>query len=187
MGSVFSLTIPANLDVGSQPPLDRRTAVEEVRDDQEAASRHNLSGRILVVEDNRVNQVLMARILERWGLAVTIAEDGRDAVRKALAESFDVILMDIQMPNMNGYDATKALRKKGMTTPVIALTAGAMKGDGRKCLAAGCNAYLAKPIDRKQLYETLARYLRSDSSESSQEVAVCGASASPGDKPMPTV
>ena len=105
------------------------------------------------------NQSLVKTLLERLGLNVTIVEDGNEAVQEALTGQFDLIFMDIQMPNMNGYEATKALREEGIDTPIIALTANAMKGDEKKCIEAGCDGYLAKPIDRRELLKTIARYL----------------------------
>ena len=93
------------------------------------------------------------------GVEVTIADDGRVAVDKALAEKFDLILMDMQMPNMNGYDATRELRNKGCNTPIIAVTANAMIGDEDKCMGTGCDGYLSKPIDRTKLAEIVGRYI----------------------------
>ena len=92
-------------------------------------------------------------------MEATIAEDGNEAVEKALAQKFDLILMDMMMPHMNGYDATDELRKQGITTPIIALTANAMKGDEQKCIDAGCDDYLAKPINREKLLKKLNKYL----------------------------
>jgi CheY-like chemotaxis protein len=105
--------------------------------------------------------MLIELLLKRMGLQVTIAEDGNQALQKVLTKTFDLILMDMQMPHMNGYDATKELRKKGFTTPIVALTANAMKGDDKKCLEVGCDEYLSKPIDRRELLEVIGKYLPS--------------------------
>jgi two-component system, sensor histidine kinase and response regulator len=99
-------------------------------------------------------------MLEKAGVEVVVANDGKEAVRHAQNEPFDLIFMDIHMPNMNGYEATEALRKSGMKVPIVALTANAMKGDDRKCFEAGCDDYLSKPIERKKLFETLVKYLQ---------------------------
>lgn len=105
------------------------------------------------------NQVLIKLLLQQMGLEVTIAADGNETVQEALAREFDLIFMDIQMPHMNGYEATRVLRSKGLTTPIVALTAHAMKGDDEKCFEAGCDDYLAKPLDRRQLLEKLRKHL----------------------------
>jgi CheY-like chemotaxis protein len=112
-----------------------------------------------VAEDVPTNQVLIRLLLQQMGLEVTIAADGNEAVQEALAREFDLIFMDIQMPHMNGYEATRVLRSKGLTTPIVALTAHAMKGDDEKCFEAGCDDYLAKPLDRGQLLEKLRKHL----------------------------
>ena len=118
-----------------------------------------MSGKILVAEDNLSNQKLISILLQKMGHQVTIAEDGEAAVCKALSEPYDLILMDMQMPNVNGYDATRQLRSKGYKTPIIALTANAMLGDEEKCLEAGCNGYLSKPIDRTKLSEIIEKHI----------------------------
>jgi CheY-like chemotaxis protein len=93
------------------------------------------------------------------GLQITLVEDGNEAIQQALTNPFDLIFMDIQMPHMNGYEATKELRKNGVTTPIVALTANAMRGDDQKCYEAGCDSYLTKPIDRNKLLEIIRHYL----------------------------
>ncbi|HDS84462.1 MAG TPA: response regulator [Phycisphaerales bacterium] len=118
-----------------------------------------MSGKILVAEDNPSNQKLISILLQKMGHQVTLAEDGESAINKATVETFDLILMDMQMPNVNGYDAARQLREKGCKTPIIALTANAMLGDEEKCLQAGCDGYLAKPIDRTQLNEMISQYI----------------------------
>ena len=92
-------------------------------------------------------------------MEVTVVDDGLLACEAIKFESFDLILMDMQMPNMDGYEATRQLRKDGVDIPIIALTANAMKGDEEKCLGAGCNDYLSKPIDIKKLRSILEKYL----------------------------
>jgi CheY-like chemotaxis protein len=117
------------------------------------------NGKILVAEDNPSNQKLITILLQKMGVEVTIAEDGHKAVEKCGNETYDLILMDMQMPNMNGYDATRELRKKGIKSPIIAVTANAMMGDEQKCLEAGCDGYISKPIDRAKLNEVVGQYL----------------------------
>ena len=158
-GSTFSLIIPAGLDVAAQDLMDRQNDAETLKQTPDTTSQLQFSGCCLVAEDVSANQAVITRLLAKVGLEVAIANDGKEAVEQAKAGSFDLIFMDMHMPNMNGYDATKALRSSGLKTPVIALTANAMKGDDQACLEAGCDDYLAKPIDRKELYETLCEYL----------------------------
>ncbi|MBN1911086.1 MAG: response regulator [Pirellulales bacterium] len=119
--------------------------------------------RILLAEDAPDNQRLIRFILEKAGAIVTIVGDGRAGVETALeawkkGEAFDTILTDIQMPHVDGYELTKQLRAAQYTAPIVALTANAMAGERQKCLAAGCDDYLSKPIDRAQLLSLVARY-----------------------------
>jgi two-component system, sensor histidine kinase and response regulator len=118
--------------------------------------------RILLAEDNRVNQRLAVAILEKAGHRVTIANNGTEAVDRWSAQAFDLILMDVQMPEIDGLEATAMIRADEKRTaehvPIIALTAHAMKGDLERCLAAGMDAYLSKPIDARELVELVSRY-----------------------------
>ena len=128
------------------------------------------SGSVLVVEDRRANQTLIKLILEKIGFAVTLAEDGKEAVEKALSQPFDLIFMDMQMPIMNGYEATAVLREKDIEAPIIALTAYAMKGDREKCISAGCDDYLSKPIDHNELLKLIYKYLPMASEATNEKV-----------------
>jgi PAS domain S-box-containing protein len=129
-----------------------------------------LAGRVLVVEDSHDNQRLLGFLLAKLGLQCTFADNGQLAVELCTtdhAARFDLILMDVQMPVMDGHDATRAIRARGWTGPIIALTGMAREGDREKCLEAGCNDYLAKPVDRAAMTRVLASYLAiSDESES---------------------
>jgi CheY-like chemotaxis protein/HPt (histidine-containing phosphotransfer) domain-containing protein len=118
--------------------------------------------RLLVAEDNLVNQRLAVRILEKWGHMVTVAGNGRKALEAFEREGFDLILMDVQMPEMSGYEAVAAIRElekaTGQRIPIIAMTAHAMGGDREKCLAAGMDHYVTKPIDQKRLFEAVESF-----------------------------
>jgi CheY-like chemotaxis protein len=118
--------------------------------------------RILLVEDNAVNQVLAVRLLEKRGHAVAVAGNGKEALAVLEKQSFDVVFMDVQMPEMDGFEATAAIRKKEKTSgnhlPVVAMTAHAMVGDKERCLEAGMDDYITKPIRGERLSEVLKRY-----------------------------
>jgi CheY-like chemotaxis protein len=122
--------------------------------------------RILLAEDNQVNQRLAVRLLEKRGHRVVVASNGREALEALERHKFDLVLMDVQMPELDGLETTAAIRQKERTTglhqPVIALTAHAMKGDREKCLAWGMDGYLSKPIRPKELDDVLERYSRRD-------------------------
>ena len=127
-------------------------------------TRHSLSGpsrklRILLAEDNRVNQQLAARLLEKRGHSVVVAGNGREAIMALEKQSFDLVLMDVEMPEMDGLEATAAIREKekgsGTHLPIVAMTAQAMTGDRERCLAGGMDDYLSKPIHKDDLYEKI--------------------------------
>ncbi len=128
------------------------------------------SARILLVEDGELNRRLITTVLEHAGAqTVDVAPDGAAGVKRAMEASYDVILMDMQMPVLNGYEATRRLREAGCTVPILALTAHAMAGDRQKCLAAGCNDYLSKPIDIDELLEKVSSLLSSCPSDAALE------------------
>jgi len=125
--------------------------------------------RILLAEDNAVNQKLAVRLLEKRGHTVAVAGNGKEAVAALQAETFDLVLMDVQMPEMDGFQATAAIRElekaSGNHLPVIAMTAHAMVGDRERCLAAGMDDYLTKPIRLEELNNLLARYSAKNTAE----------------------
>ncbi len=163
-GSTFTLTFPTGSLKGVEMLRDPAEAVRAQRDNCEPVSLTSrlLSGlRILLAEDGPDNQRLIVTVLQKAGAEVRTAENGRialEAVRAAGAEGYHVILMDMQMPEMDGYEATRTLRQSGYSGPILALTAHAMAGDRAKCLDAGCDDHLAKPIDRACLIATIARF-----------------------------
>ena len=120
---------------------------------------------ILVVDDGSTNRKLIDLVLRRAGARVTQAENGREACELAKAEHFDLILMDMQMPVMDGYQATRELRKAGVSCPIFALTAHAMQGDREKCLEVGCSGYLSKPINPDALIAAVAGALVTDNAK----------------------
>lgn len=127
---------------------------------------------ILIVEDNPVNQKLIAFLLARAGYTYEVAENGVDALQRIERNSFKLVLMDMMMPVMNGYDATKAIRANPKTKhlPVIALTANAMKGEDEKCRAAGCSDYLAKPYSKDQILNAIAMLLKKSQQTEAESV-----------------
>jgi CheY-like chemotaxis protein len=118
---------------------------------------------ILLAEDNAVNQRLIVRLLEKRGHSIVVAHDGRQALDLLEHQHFDLVLMDVQMPELNGFEVTTAIRQKELETgehlPIVALTAHAMKGDQELCFAAGMDAYLSKPIQSADLFETIGRFV----------------------------
>ena len=118
--------------------------------------------KVLVVDDSPDNQLLLKVLLGKAGIEVANAENGELGAKKALSNNFDMILMDIQMPVLDGYEATSKLRKLGYTKPIIALTANAMKEDQKQCMAVGCNDYITKPIEVEKLFRSLVRNLEMD-------------------------
>ncbi len=119
-----------------------------------------LAGRkVLIVDDNEDNHKLLDRLLVGVGARTSYAPNGQAALDQTSRESFDVVIMDIQMPEMDGYETTRRLRLQGLGSPIIALTANAMTGDRQRCLDAGCTDYLTKPIDKPLFLATLDKHL----------------------------
>lgn len=167
-GSEFGFTIdPGDL---------AQTASELLRLDFDLVNEKNtviprFSGRVLVVDDLRDIRLLIGHFVSLTGLEVMYANNGEEVLRLIDAEaaqgrSFDMVLMDIHMPVMNGYEAAKQLRARGFNLPLVALTAAHMKGDMNQCYESGFSSYLGKPVDQARLYECLANFLASASSDS---------------------
>jgi PAS domain S-box-containing protein len=150
--------------------------------------------RVLVVEDNKINQQVAQEILEGARLRVSLASDGREAVSAVRSHSFDAVLMDIQMPVMDGYEATRVIRNdpRFKDMPIIAMTARAMTGDREKCITAGMNDYVPKPIDPNQLLLTLKKWIVSaesgrtaDMTEADGEDTSVPSTTETGEDPLP--
>ena len=163
-GSTFTLTIDAGPPKGVR--MLQSFQVPSTTEEQPSSTEHQvtLHGRVLLAEDVPDIYVVLRQILKKMNLELEMAEDGRLACEmadksKTEGRPYDLILMDIQMPRMNGYEATRWLRQHGWEGPIVALTAHALVGDREKCLEAGCDDYVAKPITAKGLRDVLARYL----------------------------
>jgi CheY-like chemotaxis protein len=130
--------------------------------------------RILVVEDNLVNQKVALKLLEKLGYAAEAVNNGEKAVERILKTQFSLVLMDCQMPVMDGFEATRQVRKReeGRRTPIVALTAGALQSDEEMCIQAGMDAFVTKPVDLRKLTEVLARWHQTADSQQSHEEAV---------------
>ena len=167
-GSTFRVTVATGpldgVKMLVEPVSTSVVAMEPAKADANSGQATPLDCRILLVEDGVDNQRLISHVLKKAGAEVTVKENGSLAVDAALAaceegSPFDCILMDMQMPVMDGYEATALLRQKGYAGPIIALTAHAMESDRKKCLGVGCDEYATKPIDRKKLIETIRAVL----------------------------
>ena len=158
-GSVFSFSVVGQVAHGMSPFVDTDTDVEEV-------GRSLRGRRVLIIDDNRVNQMLLTRWLQREGMTVDCAQDGLSGSHAVTEQSFDIVLMDVSMPVMNGLDATRAIRalavphvpgsERFLRLPIIGVSAHAMQGDQENCLSSGMNDYVTKPIVRDLLLAKIA-------------------------------
>jgi CheY-like chemotaxis protein len=157
-GSVFHFTIASSIAL---PTVVKATATASAG---AAASPPVRQLRVLVAEDNPVNQQVASGVLRRRGHAVTLASDGREALAAIDAQDFDVVLMDVQMPEMGGFEATEIIRAReaitGAHLPIVAMTAHALVGDRERCLAAGMDDYLRKPINAVEVCALIERLAR---------------------------
>jgi signal transduction histidine kinase/CheY-like chemotaxis protein len=161
IGSKFIFVIPFGIQNELQQAV-HTTAVAE--------TTFSAAAKILVVEDNEVNQMLVEYIFTEWGLAFELANNGLEAIEKLKTTAFDLVLMDIQMPGMDGYSTTAHIRKEmGLTLPIIAMTAHALPGEQERCLSSGMNGYVSKPLKEEVLKSELARYLELDEVANEQD------------------
>ncbi|MGB1539635.1 MAG: response regulator, partial [Rickettsiales bacterium] len=138
--------------------------LQERRHRMHAGYKSHFDAKVLLVEDNHVNQMVAAAVLKKMGCVVDLAGDGLEGIRQAVFRNYDIIFMDCQMPELDGYEATKELRSREAAekTPhkiIIAMTANAMQGDRELCLKAGMDDYLTKPIREDELFSMLQKWL----------------------------
>jgi two-component system sensor histidine kinase/response regulator len=184
-GSTFVVRVPtgdlANVRLGERPPAEGNGDLVDSREQ----STNLLGLKILLVDDGETNRKLIQLFLARQGAVVTVAENGELAVAAASRQPFDAILMDMQMPVMDGYAATRILRQRGFEHPIIALTAHAMLGDRKKCEEAGCSGYVTKPVNVDDLVRavltSVRRHPRADAARATTTVA---ASTAAGNEPI---
>jgi PAS domain S-box-containing protein len=170
VGSVFTLTIPVEIPSGI-PMLSELPEAPTQELDTSTIEEIRLRGKVLLAEDGRDSQRLISAILTDAGANVVPAETGKQAVHLAQTEQFDLILMDVQMPILDGYAASARIRSTNPNVPIIILTAHATAEDRAKSVAAGCSEFLTKPFDTNNLLKTLAKYLPSSRREASAEIA----------------
>ncbi|WP_139142041.1 response regulator [Alteromonas lipolytica] len=151
-GSVFQFTVPVKFATAAQQ--ERLLSAIDTPTSQTLP----ISANILIVEDNPINQEVIKELLSTHGIQITLAANGQDAVDRVQRQTFDMVFMDIQMPVMDGYQATRAIRKLGITLPIIALTAAAMVEDRQKALAAGMNDHLSKPFKEPELLAMIVKW-----------------------------
>ena len=154
-GSVFTFSV--TLKTLDDNPLACTSCDDSAKHDNNL--KENFTGKILVAEDIESNQKLITHLLTNLGFEVKIVNNGQKAVQEALSKYYDLIFMDLQMPIMNGYQATNELKRQGITAPIVALTASAMKEEIDRAYSSGCSGYISKPIDRKLLIKALNEYL----------------------------
>ena len=167
VGSRFSVIINAG-DLDTEQFVNEAIITNvSLKQDNEHNDRNFLSGHILLAEDTPDNQRLISMYIRKTGADVTVVDNGEQALKRALSQNFDLVLMDMQMPIMDGMEAVQALREQGYSKPIVALTANVMKEDRERCAQAGCDDFASKPINRKLFLDILKRYLPSQSVESS--------------------
>jgi len=165
-GANFSFHLP----MPKASEEEKLTLLAQLGQSNKPNEQFHLQGRVLLVEDNIINQEVAAEQLKHLGLTVSIADNGAIAVAKAQTEAYDLILMDIQMPVLDGYQATELIRQVDKKVPIIALTAAAMAEDKAKALSYGMNGHLSKPIDTREMISTLHQWLKKPISEEAESI-----------------
>ncbi|MCB0320717.1 MAG: response regulator, partial [Bdellovibrionales bacterium] len=168
-GSTFRVELPFLIDLENDPTLEAHFTLKSrptsrTSDSSRKTDMAMSTARILLVEDNHVNQRLAEKLLTKRGFEVAVAANGQEAVERTHEETFDLILMDIQMPVMGGFEATQLIRKaqergECPETPIVAMTAHAMKGDEELCLSSGMDGYISKPIQPQLLFDLIDHLL----------------------------
>lgn len=147
-----SISVALELEKGSTADLYQKEIIQITKD-------FLVGKKIIVADDNDHNRLVASIILQNYGTEIIEANDGEEAIKAYNESNADLILMDIQMPVMNGYEATKVIREQGVSIPIIAVTANAIKGESEKCITAGMNDYIAKPFKEEEFLKTIAKWL----------------------------
>jgi CheY-like chemotaxis protein/two-component sensor histidine kinase len=161
LGSIFEFII--RFKQNPYPEIEEETATNENYELLNNLKNSNIK-KVLLAEDNEINQMLVVDILEGWDFKIDVANNGQEALEMLELNNYSLILMDVHMPKMDGYDTTKAIRNdfsgaKG-NIPIIAMTAAALKGEVERCLSVGMNDYISKPFEKHELYEKIIKHIK---------------------------
>lgn len=176
VGTTFTVLMPVELPNDSKA-LNSHPALTDTKRDLD---NYCFEGKVLVVEDEPINQKLIAHTLQKVGVTVEIAKDGEEGLEKGSQQPFDLILMDMQLPKIDGVTVIRMLKEKGVKTPVVGLTASQNREVFEKFISVGCQEFVPKPFERAQVYECIRRYLRT--SETAPEVAEIAATFPDGER-----
>jgi CheY-like chemotaxis protein/HPt (histidine-containing phosphotransfer) domain-containing protein len=169
-GSCFTFFIAPEFD--DSPTFITEIPGEDTTSTQSQAKQVRLSGKVLFADDALDNRRLVDHLLRKAGIEPVLVEDGQQAIDAALTDEFDLILLDVQMPNVDGLSAARTLRQSGVRTPIVSLSAGAMTSDVLKAIDAGCSMHLAKPFSKESFFEMLQRFLQSNTLQDATSSAV---------------